>query len=299
MMDPILYKAAMEGNIEVLRQKADQFEIQVTPNNNKVLHVAAQFIQTKCVTEILQKCSRSLLCSVNIKGETSLHISAREGHTDIVQALIEYGKTLDIDLERGIGATMEMLRMRNVEGDTALYEAVRNNHLDVVEILTKEDPEFLHFPNNANETPLYLAAERRYLAVVIQILQNCISPAYIGPNGRTALHAATICYDEECIRILFAWKPSLTKEADVYGWRPLHCAAWLGHVSAVRQLLDLDKSVAYVVTDNDDNMSALHIAASEGRVDVMKELLSHCPDCWEMINSRGQNILHTGGSMRK
>ncbi|XP_059631225.1 uncharacterized protein LOC132274078 [Cornus florida] len=138
-MDPVLYKAAMEGGIEVVEQMADQFEVQLTPNSNTVLHVAAHFGQTQFVEEVLKNCSLSLFCSVNIEGETSLHISAREGHAGIVRALIGHGKTLEKDLESGIGATMEMLRTRNVEGDTALFEAVRNNHPDVVEILTKEE----------------------------------------------------------------------------------------------------------------------------------------------------------------
>ncbi|KAA8527707.1 hypothetical protein F0562_035424 [Nyssa sinensis] len=46
-------------------------------------------------------------------------------------------------------------------------------------------------------------------------------------------------------------------------------------------------------------MTALHIAASEGHVDVMKELLLRCPDCWEMTNSTGKNILHTAVQSEK
>ncbi|XP_059630920.1 protein ACCELERATED CELL DEATH 6-like [Cornus florida] len=273
---------------------ADQLKVQLTPNKNTVLHVAAQYGKTQCVKEILQKCGRSLICSVNIKGETSLHISAREGHTDIVQALIEYAKTEsdEDDLESGTRVTKEiLLRMRNVEGDTALFGAVRNNHRDVVEILTTEDPQFLHFPNNATESPLYLAAERDYLVIVSEIRNNCISPVYIGPNVRTATHAATIRRNKECIKFLHDWKSSLTKEEDVFGWRPLHYAAWHGDVSVVEQLLDLDKSVVYLGADN-NNMTPFHIAASQGHIDVMKKLLFTCPDCWEMTNSKGQNILH-------
>ncbi|XP_059627715.1 protein ACCELERATED CELL DEATH 6-like [Cornus florida] len=300
-MDPILYRAAKEGNVDDLMKKVDQLEVQVTPNKNTVLHVAAQFGQTQCVKEILQKCSGSLLCWVNIKRETSLHISAREGHTTTVQALIDSAKALpdDKDLESGtrVNKTEKMLRMSNVEGETALYEAVRNNHLEVVKILMTEDPQYLHPPNNAKENPLYLAAQRCYPSILSKILEitiskDYISQDYIRPNGRTPLHAATISYDKECVKILHDLKPSLIKEADVSGWRPLHYAAWFGDVSAVRHLLDLDKSVAYLPAETDDNKTALHLAASQGHLDVMKELLSYCPDCWENINNKCQNILH-------
>ncbi|XP_059653379.1 uncharacterized protein LOC132300347 isoform X2 [Cornus florida] len=293
MMDRIIYKAAAEGNIDVLiTQNADQLEGQVTPQKNTVLHVAAQFGQTDCVKVILDKCGQSLLCSVNNKGDSSLHISSRDGYADVVWELIKYAKK-DMDPESRTRTTKKMLRLRNVEGDTALHEAVRNeNNVDVVEILTREDSKFEHPPNNAEETPLFLAAERGNSMIVSKFLENCRSPTYSGPNGRTALHAATIHGYKECVKILYLLKPSLTKEADVYGWRPLHYAAWIRNPSMVRQLLDLDESVAYLVADEDDNKTSLHIAVSRGNVKIMNEILSRCPDCWEMINTRAQNILH-------
>ncbi|PQM36648.1 ankyrin-3-like [Prunus yedoensis var. nudiflora] len=57
------------------------------------------------------------------------------------------------------------IRTPSKEKDTALHQAVRFKHLGVVEILIKEDPDFSYPPNVAGETPLYLAAERRYKAL--------------------------------------------------------------------------------------------------------------------------------------
>ncbi|KAI8012604.1 Ankyrin repeat-containing protein [Camellia lanceoleosa] len=78
----------------------------------------------------------------------------------------------------------------------------------------------------------------------------------------------------------------------MYGWTPLHYAAQFGHVERAKQLLDVDKSIAYMIADKHDKKTALHVAASQGHVGVMKELRSQCPDCWEMVNDKGQNILH-------
>ncbi|XP_059629856.1 protein ACCELERATED CELL DEATH 6-like [Cornus florida] len=74
---------------------------------------------------------------------------------------------------------------------------------------------------------------------------------------------------------------------DMISWERTVC--WR---TAVKQLLDLDKSVAYLAAKTDDNKTALHLAASQGHLDIMKELFSYCPDCWEMTNTKGQNILH-------
>jgi ankyrin repeat protein len=92
--------------------------------------------------------------------------------------------------------------MTNEEQDTALHEAARNIRVHVVEILTKEDPEFSYSANVLGETPLYIAASiMRWVSeergkVIDEILTNCISVDYGGPNGRTALHAASKMGDD-------------------------------------------------------------------------------------------------------
>jgi hypothetical protein len=148
---------------------------------------------TNFVKEILDMCP-SLLQQANAKDETPLHIAARYGHSDIVEILIKYCAQTrhDQDLEEGIEPVKKMLRMPNKEKDTALHEAVRYNHLEVVELLIKEDPYFSYSANDADETPLYIAAERGFKDVLFQILDKCKSPMHGGPLGRTALHAAVL-----------------------------------------------------------------------------------------------------------
>lgn len=60
----------------------------------------------------------------------------------------------------------------------------------------------------------------------------------------------------------------------------------------------MDKSIAYI-GNGDDNKIALHLAASRGHVSVMEELISQCPDCWEVVDGRGQNILHIAAKNKK
>ncbi|KAF5962139.1 hypothetical protein HYC85_003348 [Camellia sinensis] len=317
-MDPKLYRAAMGGKEKMggeENEKNDddvlylmqcindqqQLELQLISNKNTVLHVAAQFGNQKYVQIILEKSpSSSLLRCLNIDGETPLQIVARVGHLDIVKALIQCAKRLDHEeVESGGGAAMEMLRATNKDNDTALHIAVRNprnsgvlkdiefirppNNAGVVEWLTKEDPEFTHPPNNAKETPLYLASERQRNDMVSMILKNCTSPANGGPKGQTALHTAA-----KSSKLLLEWKSDLIKEIDEYGWTPLHYVAHHGNVNGVKRILEKDKSVAYITTDEeDDEKTALHIAAARGNVRVMEELLSQCPDCWEMKGIEG------------
>ncbi|KAH7842693.1 hypothetical protein Vadar_008113 [Vaccinium darrowii] len=95
---------------------------------NTALHVAAQFGQLKCVAAILDACP-SLLRTVNIRGETPLHMAVREGYDDKVKALIKCAKKREQLLESGLGGeAKKMLRMMKVDKDTALHMAMRNCH---------------------------------------------------------------------------------------------------------------------------------------------------------------------------
>ncbi|KAM7518856.1 hypothetical protein LguiB_017818 [Lonicera macranthoides] len=60
----------------------------------------------------------------------------------------------------------------------------------------------------------------------------------------------------------------------------------------VRQLLNNNRSLAYFPTSDDCKNAALHIAAGKGNVDLMKEIMSHCPNSVKMANARGRNIIH-------
>ena len=141
----------------------------------------------------------ALLFQANKKGEIPLHLAARYGHSNVVKVLIDRAKARPTDPESGVTEAKKMLRMTNEEQDTALHEAARNRRSHVVEILTKEDrPELSYSANVHGETPLYIAASswgQEREKVIDEILANCISVDYGGPNGRTALHGASAVGD--------------------------------------------------------------------------------------------------------
>jgi len=203
-MDPVLFKAAEAGNIDPFENYQTRLDQLSTPDENTILHVylgnqSRELESTDFVDKILEMCP-PLLLQANKKGEIPLHLAARYGHSKVVRVLIDCAKS--VDPESGVTEAKKMLRMTNEEQDTALHEAARNRRSHVVEILTKEDPEFSYSANVHGETPLYIAAsimprwsEERG-KVIDEILTNCISVDYGGPNGRTALHAASRVRDD-------------------------------------------------------------------------------------------------------
>ncbi|CAL2274251.1 unnamed protein product [Prunus armeniaca] len=336
-MDLDVFNAAKEGKTDVLsRHYLDQI---LTPTKNTVLHIYIAFASSpnyiepeketlrppSVVNEILQMCP-ALLSQKNESGETALHIVARHGRADIVERLIETAKA-GRDLENGPSSSVEawqmLIRETNKERDTALHFAVRFNHFRVVEILTREDPDFSYSANDAGETPLYLAAERKYGVLVSQILSTCTDPNYQGPNGRTALHAAVIYGDKtdgepttvsktygrvtpkrrltndaEMTKEILEKKKDLAIAADEKGWTPLHYAAFYDRASIVIKLLETDKRSAYM-GDKADKKTALHISASRGHVKVMEQIISQCPDCCEVVDQRGRNAFHYALEMHR
>ncbi|XP_059592994.1 ankyrin repeat-containing protein ITN1 isoform X3 [Vitis vinifera] len=153
LMDDSVYEAAAKGDIEALKKIPEsEFHAQLSPKHNTILHIASEF--------------------------------AREGHLKVVEALINAARKPTLDIETGPGPHKVMLRMKNKGKDTALHEAVRYGNREVVKLLIKEDPDLVYGANDSGITPLYMAAEGRFRAIVEIIIDESketgTSPPYIG-----------------------------------------------------------------------------------------------------------------------
>lgn len=200
-LDAALYNAAVKGEIQPFKDKAEQLHLLLTPTKNTVLHIHIMSITRESngslsYVENILKLNSLLLRQVNSFGDAPLHIAARLGHFNMTRFLVQYAKSFYVEIDSEEERARILLQMTNDGKDTALHEAVRYDHVYVVNFLLCEDGDFPYSSNAAGETPLYLAAERGNAFLVSHILELCTSPAHGGPNGRTALHAAVLYNNE-------------------------------------------------------------------------------------------------------
>ncbi|XP_019171028.1 PREDICTED: ankyrin repeat-containing protein At5g02620-like [Ipomoea nil] len=199
LMKLALYKAAVEGKPEdyykALGQQStmavEDDGLQVMPNGNTVLHVAALYGRQHFVENILlgkdnHAAALCLLFAQNKKNKSALHCAAKEDHANIVSIIISATK----NVKSGVGVR-EMVQMTDNMMNTALHKAVRMGHLEVVkDLLVEEDDEFVYPPNNAGETPIYLAARLGFLDCLQQLLNTYKYPKNGYNEVATVFHIA-------------------------------------------------------------------------------------------------------------
>ncbi|KAJ4958701.1 hypothetical protein NE237_025812 [Protea cynaroides] len=302
-----LYKCVVQRKFELI----STFDLTPPPEKDTILHFAVKLRDMDCIKEILRSCPSLIRCK-NSKGDTALHIAARNGLDEIVNLLINQPNRIH-DIEGGGEVEYEatdqvlesLIRMENKKKDTALHEAVRNhrlfngntkeNYLAVLKLLTEADREFECFENNAGETPLYLAAEEGLSDVVRQILESCPTSKYGGPYGRTALHAAILGGYECIVEILLDnmssnHKRDLIRTADNDERTPLHFAALHTSPEIAKKLLLYDISAAY--KPDKGGILPVHLSAQMDNVNMFDMFFEHYPDCFQLVDNRGWNALH-------
>lgn len=175
--------------------------------------VTALFLSARANTEI----SNSLGC-------TPLMLAAANGHTLIINQLIQYRANI---------------RARDLAGNTALHWAVEAGQAASVKTLLENHAE-VDALNNDGISPLLQATIRRDLEIVLMLIDKCANLNLITQNGSTALHKAAAYGYSEIVRALLH-DAADTRIKDRDGDTPLMLAEKFNHPSVIKLLSPITK----------------------------------------------------------
>ncbi|KAF8669103.1 hypothetical protein HU200_051427 [Digitaria exilis] len=304
-MSPALLRAARSGDERRLVKAlladpaAPDLESATTAGGNTLLHVAAAGGHADLASLLLRRTPR-LLAARNAALDTPLHLAARAGAHKVVALLVASATS-----SSPASSLRALTRAMNRRGETALHDAVRGGHEAAARALAAADPGLVGLCGGGRESPFYMAAAAGSLGMVRLLLKTYRSAeeedvpvlgSTTGPGGRTVMHAAVLM-SNEMTQELLRWNPSLVKEADESGSTPLHYIASVGNISTMKLLLRHDTSLAY--SSDSSGLFPVHIAAKMGYGQLIYELCRFCPDCDELLDSRGRNFLHVAIEHKK
>lgn len=94
-------------------------------------------------------------------------------------------------------------------------------------------------------------------------------------------------------------RPDAVSEADTFGLTPFHYAAHYGFWDIFGDLLGTGKHDSIAYKRDLEGMSAVHIAARNGCVQFIENLIENFPDAWELLNNEGMTALHVAAESGK
>ncbi|MBL0317951.1 MAG: ankyrin repeat domain-containing protein [Alphaproteobacteria bacterium] len=194
------------------------------------------------------------------KNQTSLHVLAKQGKTNIAEVFLEKGANPNI---------------HDSKGRTPLHIAAMKGHADLVTLLIENKADF-NALDNTGHTPLYYAAAHEQKEIV-NLLTSYNASMDIGwGDNSSPLHYAVknkmVTLVEECIRQQL---PLNGKDED--GYTPLHLAAKSDSGTIIDLLLSAGADVNATTgmpTAKNTGMTPLYIASCYGKLEAVKTLVS-------------------------
>ncbi|KAL3714934.1 hypothetical protein ACJRO7_006785 [Eucalyptus globulus] len=292
-MDPLLYLAAKEGDVDKFIKALEDHCAkegvslgvtleQLSPSGNTLLHAMAG--SDDSLRAVINFVPDHLISRVNSNGETPLHIAARAGKTGAVELLLSRTNP----------------RVRDSSGNSPLHEAVRNCHYEVIRQLTSKDPNPLFLQNRERKSPWCVAVETgdlKVLKLLLELLLEVLPEAPVPVEtvisttfGMPPAHVAVMYQNMDMLKEMWNKMPVLLLFNDEGNRSPLHLAAYTNYIDGVK--LMMEKFPWSALKQDKEGYLPIHIACKMDHVRIVEELHQLWPDPAEFRDSRGENILH-------
>jgi len=305
-VEPLVHLAIEKSSTEMLELLLDSGEdiSRVDTRKRTALHIACKTGNSDIVERCLQQISVHVKCD---RGRTPLHIATWEGHKHVVEMLLQNGADPAAKTNKNW---------------TAVHHACRYACLECLKLLISQEESPLLWKTSSDLSVLHLAACNSKLDLFEFLIEKNLDPLDKTEDGYNALHYAAQEGREEIAKYLLKRFPELLTGKDNDKSTVLHHAAREGSWSTLRLLIDcgadlratcktkwtvlheaarhccldcvkiiLQKDASLIEEKTADGYSALHLAACNTRLEIVRFLMEKKLDPFERSRT-GNTSLH-------
>ena len=180
----------------------------------------------------------------------------------------------------------------NDDGSTLLHVLATYNHLNLIQYIinnidttTTNLYEYINKQDKYGDTCIHKACFNNFIDIVTFLKMNQADISITTNVGVSPLHSASYKGNDRIVELLVKEYQVPINIKTHSGAVPLHYAVGQGHLSTVILLGDLGANVDEV---NKDNITALHIALKQKRIEIARSLIHTFGAKMDIKNNKGE-----------
>ena len=254
----------------------------VAGNNDVLMEMLSHMTMTE---------SQKALNRQSAIGWTPLSIAAHMGHIDLVNNLLANHARVDVFDNEGRSAlhlaaekgyiqvcdyllsNKAFINSKSRNGRTALHLAAMNGYTDLVKFLIKDHNAVIDILTLRKQTPLHLAAAAGQIEVCKLLLDLGASIDATDDQGQKPIHSAAQNNFSEVAKLFLQQQPNLVMATTKDGNTCAHIAAAQGSVTVIEELMKFDRQGVISARNKLTDATPLQIAAEGGHAEVVKALV--------------------------
>jgi ankyrin repeat protein len=283
----IFHLAAFNGHVSILDYLMDTYPGIITIQNDDSflpVHLSAKSGQTETVDFFFRRGTDKNIRTID--GRSLLHIAAFNGNFQLVRHLCtkypECIKYVDNDgntpahdaAASGNIKTLEYLLDNHIDphicsrdGCTLLHEACYYCRNEVMKYLATNFPKMLHSRSNNGYSCCHAAALGGSVEILDFLIRSGADPAALSEDGSTILHEAAFSGKLNMVKYISDHCPEMFEIVNVRSYLAIHFAAQEGHLDILIHILSIREGS---IPTTNENQTILHIAAYNGRMNIVK-----------------------------